>query len=274
MIRACSQTVSGLGPSVAHMEPTTPDAIDPPANVLLVHSECDEPGACQHLRDSGAETAELRVTFSNDPADRTRGDETPAELGLISIGDILRSAGADTEAETGPTADTGPDFGGPGPVTVDTVDDPRDLSAIGLSISCFCEHWASNDEIDRITVCFRSLDTAISYTSSKDVFQFAHILANRLSSVGATAHFHFDPTTYDDRIVATFGSIFDEVVCDDSIGNSLPEATDDEVAAVLEEWGEDVSANSSSSSNSETDFETPTTPPSEATDEDIARLLE
>lgn len=270
MIRACSQTVSGLGPSVAHMEPTTPDAIDPPANVLLVHTGCDEPDACQHLRDSGEETAELRVTFSNDPTNRTRGDETPAKLGLISIGDILRSASAESEAETGPTAGTGPDFGGP--VAVDTVDDPRDLSAIGLSISYFCEHWASNDEIDRITVCFRSLDTAISYTSPKSVFQFAHILANRLSSVGATAHFHFDPTTYDDRIVATFGSIFDEVVCDDLAGNSLPEATDDEVAAVLEEWGEDVSA--VSNSKSKTEFETPTTPTAEATDEDIARLLE
>lgn len=264
------------------MEPTTPDTIEPPANVLLVHTGCSEPNACQYLRDGDEETAELRVSFSNEQANRPRGGET--RLGLLSIGDVLRSTseGRATDSSTGPTGtDTntgtvGPSFAGP--IAVDTIDDPRDLSAIGLSISRFCEHWVSNDGIERITVCFRSLDTAISYTSPKKVFQFAHVLTNRLSSVGATAHFHFDPTTHDDRIVATFGSIFDEVVCDDSVDGSPSEATDDEVAAVLEEWGEDVNtvstSGSSSGSGSNTGFETPTTPSSEATDEDIARLLE
>ncbi|MCU4741138.1 DUF7504 family protein [Natronoglomus mannanivorans] len=255
------------------MEPTTPDTIEPPANVLLVHAGCSEPDACQPLLESDEATAELRVSFSNERTDRTRGGETPAKLGLLSIGDVLRSASSDagsSQSYTGPARNTGPDFGGP--IAIDAVDDPQDLASIGLSISRFCEHWAADDGVERITVCFRSLDTALGYTSPKTVFQFVHVLTSRLSSVGATAHFHFDPTTYDDRIVATFGSIFDEVVCDDSVGNSLPEATDDEVAAVLEEWGEDVETPTEPADGG--GFETPVAPRSEATDEDIARLLE
>lgn len=242
------------------MQPTTPDSISPPANVLLVHTGCHEPDACEQLRTTGTETVELRVSFSSDTTDRPHSAGTPSKLGLISVGDVLRSASADTSGETNFNA----------PIAVDTVDDPGDLASIGLAVSRFCEHWATGDE--QFTVCVRSLDAALRHSSPKAVFRFLHILVDRLSSVDAHAHVHFDPSAFDDRTVATFRTIFDAVVCDESVDGSLPEATDDEVATVLEEWTESEDGTDSSAEDSL--FLDVSRPASEATDDEIAQLLE
>ncbi|GAB3042068.1 DUF7504 family protein [Natronobiforma cellulositropha] len=239
------------------MEPTTPDAIEPPANVLFVHAGPTDSTTCEQLRtvDLEGDLAELTVSFSsaNVETDRSYSNGRPSKLGLVSIGDVLQS-GSSGE----------PDF--TGPMTTDVVDDPGDLSAIGLSVSQFCEHWGDGDE--QLVVCFHSLDAALRHSSPKAVFQFTYVLLNRFSSVGAHAHVHFDPTAFDDRTVATFSSLFDAVVCDDSVQGSLPEATDDEVAAVLETWSDADEAGDGDVPLTET-----IQPASEATDDDIARIL-
>lgn len=230
------------------MDPTTPAAIDPPANVLLVHPSYDEPAACDQLCHDGEGTARLTVTFADEQPDRPDPETIDGKRGLLTIGNVL------TDSETG----SGPDF--TEPVVTDSVTDPTDLSAVGVAISRFCKHWAEAGE--DITVCFDSLDALLRHTAPKDVFQFTHVLTNRLESVGAYAHFHFDPTRHEDRIVSTFGTIFDDVVADDT-DDSLPEATDDEVAALLAEWDEE----------STFDFAPEPEPNTEATDEDIAQIL-
>ncbi|MDF9747410.1 DUF7504 family protein [Natrinema salsiterrestre] len=231
------------------MEPTTPAAIDPPANVLLVHSRHDEPDACEALCHDDGGTAHLTVTFNDEVPAYPDGETVDRKLGLLTVGNVLTDDGAESV----------PDF--TEPVVSDTVPDPTDLSEIGVAVSRFCKHWAETDE--EITVCFDSLDALLRHTSPKDVFQFTHVLTNRLSSVDAYAHCHFDPTRHEDRVVSTFGTIFDSVVVADDADDSLPEATDDEVASLLAEW-EDESA---------VDLTPDPDTVTEATDEEIAQML-
>lgn len=229
------------------MDTTMPAAIDPPANVLLVHSERAAPNACGELCYDDSHTAHLAVTFADEEPDCPDKGAIDGPLGQLTIGDMLTDAVDESE----------PDF--TRPIVTDSVTDPTDLSAIGVSISRFCKHW--DDAGEEITVCFDALDPLLRHTSPKAVFQFTHVLANRLSSVDAYAHFHFDPTRHEDRVVSTFGTIFDVVVADDETDESLPEATDEDVAALLAEW--DEAATTGAGSNGET----------EATDDDVARLL-
>ena len=233
------------------MEPATPSAIDPPANVLLVHETQCEPAVCPDLcHDTGA-TADLKVSFADNRPERPDPNAVTGRVGLLTVGDVL----------VADTAESARDFDER--VVVDTVRDPTDLSGIGVAVSRFCKHWSD----EQLTVCFDSLDALLRSTPPKDVFQFAHVLTNRLSSVDAYAHFHFDPTRHDDRVVSTFGEIFDAVVAEEGSEESLPEATDEEVADLLAAWTEEAHDGSAG------EFEFADEPSTEATDEDIARLL-
>ncbi|QLG50081.1 DUF7504 family protein [Natrinema halophilum] len=229
------------------MDPLTPAAIDPPANVLLVHPKRTEPDACEELCHDTATTARLSVTFGDKEPNCPDEATVDGKFGQITVGNVL----------TGDSDDSMPDY--TQTVVTDSVTDPTDLSEIGVAISRFCKHWSesSND----ITVCFDSLDALLRHTSPKEVFQFTHVVTNRLSGVDAYAHFHFDPTRHDDRVVSTFGTIFDAVVADDHTDETLPEATDEEVASTLAEWEEEPAI------DLEPDAST------EATDEEVAQIL-
>ncbi|MFP8890881.1 hypothetical protein ACLI4U_14100 [Natrialbaceae archaeon A-CW2] len=240
------------------MDQSIPESVSPPSNVLLVHRSSTTADACQTLchHEKGSQTAALRVTFSSDTLENSpHGTANPTKIGAISVGDVLR--GATTARSTGGTHGE-PDF--TGDVVFDAITDPTDLSAIGVSVSRFCEQWGSEYQL---TVCFQSLDALLNHAPPKTVFQFIHVLTNRLSSVDALAHFHLDPGAHEDRIVSTFGSIFDEVVVDDSVHSDVPQATDEDIAALLGEWDDPT--------------EWATIEPTvgqEATDDDVARVLE
>ncbi len=228
------------------MKTTTPDAIDPPANVLLVQPPRAESDACRALCDVDGRTATLTVTFTDDRIERPypAADET---LGVLVIGDVL-------------TAHSNSDwFDGTGPIVTDSVADPTDLTAIGVAISRFCERWSEGP----VGVCFDSLDALLAHAPPKDAFQFTHVLTTRLAAVGAAAHVHFDPTDYEDRVLATFATIFDDVVADAATQHSLTEATDDDVAALLAEWEHQPPTDTDRSASV-----------TEATDDDIAALLD
>ena len=205
------------------MDPISADEATPPMNVLLLHSRYADPDGCQELCQVDGPSAELHVSFASDDPKVPSNPDTQRRLGLLSIGDVIRAA----------QADGGPDFSGP--VAVDAVPDPTDLAAIGVSISQFCEQWSGNGE--QIVVCFNSLDSLLRNTESKTIFEFTYYLNQRLASVGALGHYHLDPSRHEDRIVAAFGDIFDEVVVDDSVEMSLPEASQEEVAELLEDLG-------------------------------------
>lgn len=230
------------------MDPTTPAEIDPPSNVLLLHDSQRDPADCESFCCDSALTALLRVSFAGEDTGDLPVGATEPSMGILSVGDVIRANGMTEE----------PDFSGP--VAVDTVSDPTDLSAIGVSISRFCEQWAD----ERMGVCFNSLDALLRQSDPEPIFEFTYYLNRRLESVDALAHFHLDTAQHDDRIVAAFGEIFDAVVVDDSATGSVPEATDDDVATLLDEV--DTQPDSPSYPWEDEQF-------SEATDEDIEQVL-
>jgi hypothetical protein len=197
---------------------------------------------------------------AEDAADVGFGDHDrtqPARRGLISVGDRMRSAAASDE----------PAFGGA--IAQDAIADPSNLQRLGTSMSEFCQRW--DGEGYEIRVCFHSLTALLEHASPDVVFQFCHVLAKRLSSVDADAHFHVDPAEHSRELLETFESIFDATVDegpatsvdddgpsgddaidgddaingDDAAGDddatASGEATDDDVHAVADEWGDEAS---------------------------------
>ncbi len=229
------------------MEPTTPAAVDPPANVLFVASDQQQSDTCEYLAFGDAD-ATLWVTFADRDRPLPDPESIPGQVGLVTIGDVL----AESTQE--------PDFSAP--VVTDSVADPTDIATIGITISRFCERW--HDDGHTVTVCFDSLDSLLRYTPTETVFRFVHVLTQRFESIGAHAYFHFNPDRHEDWVVSTFGAIVDEVVAECPLEQSLPEATDEEMAERLEEW------DSKPSTAGEKWLEYPMT---EATDEEIANFL-
>jgi hypothetical protein len=212
-------------------------AIDEDAGNVLVTT--DDVATCTGCLDGGDPNrrAELTVTYPSESAEDAgfgnHGRMQPAKKGLVSVGDTIRSAAAWERA--------GPDF--TGAVAQDAIADPTNLQRLGTSISEFCQRWDDGDY--DIYVCFDSLSALLEYTSPEVVFQFCHVLTKRLESVDATGHFHLDPDRHEDETVATFQSIFDQVVGEETQAATIEvdyeEATDDDIAALAEDWSEEAS---------------------------------
>jgi hypothetical protein len=238
-------------------------AIDEDAGNVLVTT--DDVETCTGCMDRGDpdRRAELTVTYpfesTEDGGFGDHGRTQPAKKGLISVGDSMRSTTAARNAS--------PDF--TGAVAQDAIADPTNLQRLGTSVSEFCQRWDDGDY--DIYVCFDSLSALLEHTSPKVVFQFCHVLTTRLASVDATAHFHLDPERHADETVATFQSIFDQVIGRETqaatVDVDYEEATDDEIAALAEDWSEEASYSIVG--------ETPDRPDdvTEATDDDIEETL-
>ena len=229
------------------MPSSTLASVEPPSNVLVVANCRGTAPACTDPPSAGGPLAELRVTFADEEPPAGDPETNSAVMGIIAVGDVLRAAAADNT----------PDY--TAPFVIDAVDDPTDLSALGVRISAFCEAW---DGDYQIRVCFDSLDRLLRHAEHEQAFHFTYVLAKRLTDVGALAHFHFDPTGHDERTLSTFGTIFDDVIIDDGFDLEVPEATDKEVASML----------STIDNGTERSSEPPRVA-EEATDDEIARLL-
>jgi hypothetical protein len=231
-------------------------------NVLVTNDDVETCTSCLD-RGNPNRRAELTVTYPNESAaksgfaNHTRAQ--PAKKGLISVGDQLRSTTA--------TQDGGPDF--TGAVGQDAIADPSNLQRLGTSISEFCQRWERNDY--DIYVCFDSLSALLAYTSPEVVFQFCHVLTKRLESVNAVAHFHLDPDRHEDQTVATFQSIFDHTIGEETEAQTMnvdyEEATDDDIAALADDWGDEASYSIVGDTYDRPDDVT------EATDDDIEQML-
>ena len=238
-------------------------ALDEDAGNVLVTT--DDVETCTRCLNGGDpdRRAELTVTYPGESAeDGGFGDHSrmqPAKKGLVSVGDSMRSAAAAGSA--------GPDF--TGAVAQDAIADPTNLQRLGTSISEFCQRW--DDEDYDIYVCFDSLSALLEYTSPEVVFQFCHVLTKRLESVDAIAHFHLDPERHADETVATFQSIFDRVVGQETQAATMDvdyeEASDDDIAALADDWSEDASYSIVGDAHDRPDDVT------EATDDDIEQEL-
>lgn len=149
----------------------------------------------------------LYVTFANDgdSACTIQPGTGPANLGVVSVGDIARST-----ARKGSTSESGPDA-----PQIATVPDPIDLGALGVRISEFLSAWTENDH--QTVVCFRSLDDLLAQVDLAAAFRFLSLLTHRIDASDAIAHYHLDATTHEPKTVAMLECLFDLVIEHDQV---------------------------------------------------------
>jgi hypothetical protein len=88
---------------------------------------------------------------------------------------------------------------------------PEDLTGIGITVSERLTEW--HDPLGEGSLfVFDSLTVLLQYVELKRAFRFLHVVANRVKSTDAVAHYHLDPGAHDAQTVATLSSLFDTVV--------------------------------------------------------------
>lgn len=199
----------------------------PEKAVMLVDETLDDEDGehCDELMDVAESNAraELFVTFPTNATDRigfgTVGmGRQPAKRGIVVVGDTM---GAHDD----------PDF--TDPLAEASVASPSDLRSLGQIVSRFCQAW--HDQGHEVGVCFDGLGDLLDANDPEPVFQFLHVLTNRLESVSATTHVHVDPDRVPERTRLTLEQLFDEITheeveLDGLIPTSSGRASDDDVA--------------------------------------------
>ncbi|GAA0674485.1 hypothetical protein ACFQDG_08130 [Natronoarchaeum mannanilyticum] len=174
-------------------EDVVPGALDPGASVLVHDAGDDTPsGLCGDLAASADPTGDvLVVEFSPDPADcldKLANHPSTGRKRLLAVGDHgdVRSSRGD--------------------VDVVSIDDPADLSSLGIEISGFLSDGGET------ILCFHSLTDLLDHSDLERAFRFLHVLAGRVRAADAVAHFHIDPTAHEPRDLNTLAALFDGVV--------------------------------------------------------------
>lgn len=175
--------------------------------LLLASDQMYEADACGALLSVAApEDAQyLSITLDDTPDDRldewrANVGELPAETGVIAVGERTRSAAVSTP-QSGPRG---------GPVTVDTVGNPSDLTGLAIAIGGYLDAWENTERTP--VVCFHSISSLLFHADQSRVFRFLHSSIGRLRNIGAIAHYHLDPIAYDESTINTFGALFDAVI--------------------------------------------------------------
>jgi hypothetical protein len=192
------------------------------ATAVLLESGSTDPDratTCSDLLHSDSEDDEnlLWITYTRSPDEklgawRRHTDATPANLGVVSVGDTMRSAAAasaavDGPAGAGPGRPDSPNSGPPNPV--EAVENPSDLTGLGITVGRYFEAWGT----ERPTrVCFDSITAMLQYVEFETAYRFLHVLTGRLSGAGSVGHFHVDPVAHDERTLASLQTLFDAVV--------------------------------------------------------------
>lgn len=185
-------------------------------SVLLLASEGPEADeACGTLLslDDPSRERFLAVSVDRTPDEvlehwRTYVGDMPAETGVIAAGETTRSAAAASTAQ-------GP---GPAAVSIDSVPEPGDLTGLAIAISSYLDAW--RDVPETPVVCFHSLTSLLNHADTSRVFRFLHATTGRLAEMGAVAHYHLDPSAFDESTVNMLVALFDAVVEFDDDGTA------------------------------------------------------
>lgn len=122
----------------------------------------------------------------------------PNDLRLIVMEDAHRST-AIGEADSEPSDHK-----------ISPIGNPQDLTALGIKITEAINEWETTGL--EIAACLDSLSTMLQYTDFDPVFRFLHVFIRQLDSVGATGHFHIDPTAHDQQTITRLLQLFDAVI--------------------------------------------------------------
>lgn len=84
---------------------------------------------------------------------------------------------------------------------------PDDLTGVGIAVGRYLDRWQGPS-----VVCLDSLSALLERVEEDRAFRFLHTLTGRFVAADAAGHVHLDPSTRDERTVATLATLFDTVV--------------------------------------------------------------
>ncbi|RXK51294.1 DUF7504 family protein [Halorientalis pallida] len=191
-----------------------PDRFPDDGNVLLLAPSVGgaERDACTDMlpHDAAASTRVIHVLYMESAIERYRVVEShlpdhPAESAVVAVGagGVVGERGPEPPAEH---------------YHVQRLTDPGDLTGLGIALNDALGEWAAAGDV---TLCFDSLSILLQYADTERVFRFLHMLTNRLTELGASAHFHLDPAAHDEQTVAQLAQAFDSRVRVDREGDRV-----------------------------------------------------
>ena len=173
-------------------------------NALLYTGADDGPESCLEFLTATppAQSNLLIVSYTESPDDwlqawLTHGNDRPAEVEFIRVGETMRSTAAVHSAT--------PHQQVAHPITA--VADPRDVSALGIAISECLANWADNE--NQTVVCVDSLTALLHEIETELAFRFLHMLVGRVQAAQARACYTITPEAHDDQTLATLADLFD-----------------------------------------------------------------
>lgn len=190
-------------------EKTLETVFDEASSILLLApslGEGESETCIELLHPDDSDKNALWVSYTKSPDAqlrrwRTHSDHAPANVGVVSVGDSMRSVDA-TTPQGGAAQDL--DAG------VKTVTNPNDLTGLGITITEHLSRWQDNG--NRTVVCVDSLTAMLQYVELQTAYEFLHVLTGRLYASDAVAHLHMDPSAHDDQTVESIASLCDAVV--------------------------------------------------------------
>lgn len=161
------------------------------------------------------ETPILDLTFTDSPDSRIetwrrRLTAPPPAVEVLAVGQTRGTA----EPVESPRR-----FGDDGRFGTRTVDDPRDLTGIGIAVSETLDRWST---WDRAVGRVGELTTLLQYADESTVFRFLHVLTSRLKQANAVSFYRLAPEAHDEQTVGTLFQLFDDAIRVDD--ESSPEA--------------------------------------------------
>lgn len=163
--------------------------------------------------------AVLHVDYVRRPSDRVRQwqryDESVADLAIVRV-----DAGSSFRPQH---------YEPPEPV-VAVVDDPANLTGVGLRVVDCLERWDDHTP----AVCLHSLSTMLQYVDPGTVGSFLAALRQQLVRHDAVGHVHVDPAAHEEPTLDSLAPAFDSVVdvtTEQSSSARSHEATADSVTA-------------------------------------------
>lgn len=127
---------------------------------------------------------------------RTQHGEFPPAMGLISTGELVRSA----SRQQSTTQVAG--------VSITTVG-ADDLTGLERAIHDSLSQWGDGSPLvlwfDSITDCFASDEL-------ETIFRFLHVITAQIRTAGAVAYYHLDPTAHTEQTVLVLANLFDTVI--------------------------------------------------------------
>jgi len=179
------------------------------SNVLLLSSSLGGHGrrTCLDLlsQTPPGETNVLAITFMDSPGDWV--DDWMDHVGVPPVrGGIVATGRADASVDDPAWA-------------VRTVENPADLTGIGIELSELLSGMATTGDEQHIAVCFDSITSLLQYADLQRAFRFLHVVTGRVKTVGGVGHYHLDPEAHDRQTLATLKGLFDAVIEVDADGS-------------------------------------------------------